>query len=369
MIPAVPSTVPTPVEPRLREILGGVAAFRVLALVWAIAVSTIDIGTGVIGNPLLTVGILAVMAMWTGLTGMWAISGAARLVRRPMVALDIALGGLVVAMDSVVYDGPHAQSFGSAWPLAAVIGAGAVLGWSVGVAAGAGIGMVNIVAALVTDEAGGRGMALLGTLVLMATAGGVAGWVTDRLRRSDSEVAEARAREEFARTLHDGVLQTLAVIQRRSDDGTLVELAREQEWELRDFIGRDRPAAHDDLLSGLRSVAARAERHHSVRVALVVIDTPDVTTGAVEALVGATTEAVTNAVKHGGAGMVTICVDSVDRGCSVTINDDGSGFDVATTAEGSGVTHSIRARVTEVGGRVGLQSRQGRGTEVTLWVP
>ena len=53
--------------------------------------------------------------------------------------------------------------------------------------------------------------------------------------------------------------------------------------------------------------------------------------------------------------------------CSV--KDDGSGFDPATTAEGVGLSRSIRGRMAEVGGRVEVRSAPGQGTEVLLWLP
>ena len=57
---------------------------------------------------------------------------------------------------------------------------------------------------------------LVATLVFYAVFGGVAGWVGRLLRRAEQEVAVARARDEIARTMHDTVLQTLALTARRT---------------------------------------------------------------------------------------------------------------------------------------------------------
>ena len=356
------------VEPRLREILGGAAAFRVLTIAWAIAVTVVDSRSGVLTHRLFAFAMLAAVATWTGFIGLSAQSQPQRLVRPLVVAVDVALAATVMVTDTIVYRGTHPQSFGSAWPAVAVVSTGAIGGQRSGLATGAGIGAVNIVAAAIAGRLEGRVLSLSGTLVLLAMTGAVAGYVSTRLRQADSAIADARARDQFARTLHDGVLQTLAVIQRRSDDGSLVELAREQEWELRDFISHGTTES-DDLLSIVRRAAARAERHHGVRVNVVVIAEPDQPSDATAALAGATAEAITNAAKHAQASTITVCVDRPDQGCTVTVNDDGHGFDVDTTTPGTGLSSSIHARIDEVDGTVSIRSRPDHGTEVTLWVP
>lgn len=360
---------PAPVEPRVREILGGVAVFRLLALAWTFAVTVIDARSGVLHGPMFAFGVLAALVLWTGVVGLWAQSQPQMLLRRWPIVVDLGLAALTVATDWIVYDGSHPQSFGSAWPVAAVLSCAAILGWRPGIAAGAGIGAVNLISASVAGRLSGRVLGLTGSLVLLAVTGAVTGYVVDRLRRADSEVSEARAREEFARTLHDGVLQTLAVIQRRSDDTSLVELAREQEWELRDFIDNGISDSLD-LISALRQTAARIERHHDIRAELIVVDAPRLSEKVSTAIAGAAGEAIVNAAKHAAASIVTVCVDEAEGGgVVVTVNDDGCGFDVESTVAGDGMARSMRGRIDDVGGLVSLRSWPGRGTEVTLQVP
>jgi signal transduction histidine kinase len=80
-------------------------------------------------------------------------------------------------------------------------------------------------------------------------------------------------------------------------------------------------------------------------------------------------EALANAGKHGAASTVTVFVEPVDGTLFCSVKDDGHGFDPATIAEGSGLRHSVRGRIADVGGRVEIDGRPGRGTEVRCWVP
>lgn len=360
----------TPIEPRLRELAGGVAALRLLVLAWAVAVAVVDARSGVLDHRSAAFAVLAVVAAWTGTTGLWAANAPDRLVRPATLAVDLTLGVALVVADWLVYDGPHPQSFGSAWPATAVVLIAVAAGWRTGLAAGLAVGAANVVAAAAVGRIDGRGLALGGNVVLLATTGAVAGWVSLRLRTAESQVAAARERERFARTLHDGVLQTLAVVQRRSADTELVELARDQETELRRFIGSG-PSARTDLVTEVRTVAAQVERHHRVRVEVVVVDEPEVRPDPLEALAGATTEALTNAAKHAAPQRITVCVDlgPDGRGALVTVVDDGVGFDVDTAPVARGLARSVHGRLAEVGGRATVRSTPGRGTEVALWVP
>jgi signal transduction histidine kinase len=131
--------------------------------------------------------------------------------------------------DELAYNGvSHPQRLSSAWPLAAVLTAGIAFRARGGVMAGVAIGIGRAVG-VVLGPGGWTGrdtVSIVSTVVLYALAGLVAGFVTSRLREAERRISLAQAREEVARTLHDGVLQTLAVVQRRAQDADVVRLAR-----------------------------------------------------------------------------------------------------------------------------------------------
>lgn len=293
----------------------------------------------------------------------------------PMVALELAIGAALLVADgwvrppgSVFSTG---QSLGSVWPLTGVISAGVLLGPVGGGACGAVLGACRYLSTLVNDVRDygeGRGLSLASTAVFYALAGAVFGYVYVLLQRAREEIAAARAREEVARTLHDGVLQTLALVERRADDPALARLARDQERELREYLFGSRPPA-EDLGAALRRVAGRFEQEYDGRVqVLAAEDLEGLTPQQVEALSGAVREALTNAGKHGRAHKVVVYVED-DEEIFCSVKDDGCGFDAAATAEGVGLRESIRARLAAAGGRAEIQSSPGSGTEVRMWLP
>jgi signal transduction histidine kinase len=338
-----------------RGLHAGLAAFRLAAWSWLAVVTLAERDR--LARPELAAALLAVALGWS-------LLAAAR--RRVVPLADLAVGAALLAADRHVYDGDHPQGFGGAWPIAGAIAAG--LAWGPWSGAGAGVALGIARAAGSADAAT---ISLVSSGVLYALAGATAGYLVGRLRRAESEVAEARAREAVARTLHDGVLQTLAVVQRRAGDADLAGLAREQERELREWLfGAGPVPASTDLGAALRAAAARAEDRHGLRSDVVLTGaSPAVDPPVVEAVAGAVGEALTNAAKHGEAGRATVYVDVDEDGLFVSVKDDGSGFDPAVTAEGIGTSKSIRGRITEAGGSVEIDGNPGHGTEVRLRVP
>jgi len=314
--------------------------------------------------------------------------GSTRLVRRDpdalldpvMVAVEVAVGAGLLLADGWVYEPGHVfsnqQSLGVAWPLAGALAAGIAGGPLGGLLAGVTMGLARGASALLWAlEApdAHQQLSLVTSLFLYALAGVAAGYLVGLLRRAEREVASARAREEVARTLHDGVLQTLALVERRVGDPALAKLARDQEHELREYLfgaGGVDVIGRGDLGDALRGAARRFEQYHDVRVdVLVAEDLPPLPPGCVTALAGAVGEALTNVGKHAGASHVTVFVEPDGAGVFCSVKDDGVGFDPTETAEGVGLRSSIRGRIEDVGGTVEVAGRPGRGTDVRMRVP
>jgi signal transduction histidine kinase len=322
----------------------------------------------------------AALAVTVAATALWR-TDPAKLLRPPFVLAELTVGFALVAGDGLVRRQGEAfttgQSLGSVWPLVGVLSAGVAGGPAGGVVAGIVIGLGRFASTLLNDVGTydtGRVLSLTSTVFFYAMAGGVAGYAYRLIVKAREEVAAARAREDVARTLHDGVLQTLALVERRATDPALARLAREQERDLRAYLFGDREAPPTDLGAALRAAAGRFENAYGGRTqVLVADDLPPLTPERVAALAGAVGEALTNAGKHGDAGSVVVYVEGDDDGSGVfcSVKDDGTGFDHATTTEGVGLARSIRGRLAELGGRAEIDggAGAGTGTEVRLWLP
>ena len=81
-------------------------------------------------------------------------------------------------------------------------------------------------------------------------------------------------------------------------------------------------------------------------------------------------EAVRNATLHAAARSIRI-EGSVDRGRgSLSIIDDGAGFDTRRRNQGHFGLIGIRERAEEIGARINIESAPGAGTRVTVkWGP
>jgi phage shock protein PspC (stress-responsive transcriptional regulator) len=215
--------------------------------------------------------------------------------------------------------------------------------------------------------------ALVPAFLLLVGLAVIAGPWLLRLNNDLSEERNARIRSEeradIAAHLHDSVLQTLAIIQRRADQPKeIVTLARRQERELRAWLYDGTQVRGEgqarSIGEAIEAVADDVERDFGVRVDVVKVGDCPVDQRS-EALVAAAREAMVNAAKHSGVEDISVYFEASADEIELFVRDRGAGFDVETiAADRRGLRDSIRGRVEKLGGEVSVHSEIGVGTEV-----
>jgi signal transduction histidine kinase len=197
-------------------------------------------------------------------------------------------------------------------------------------------------------------------------------------------------RRQLAQEIHDELGQGLTALQgvldrARGDDpdpellGTLLDNARELSAHLLDATRRIasnlRPALLDDLgLCATLSWLCRRMGESYPTTSFVsdcTIDEEALDDDLRTAVFRICQEGVNNAVRHSGATEVTLRLTSellpAAGAIALEISDNGFGFDV-TRAEGLGLM-GMRERAEHSGGRLRIDSREGRGTTISVTWP
>ncbi|HWC22930.1 MAG TPA: PspC domain-containing protein [Flexivirga sp.] len=235
-------------------------------------------------------------------------------------------------------------------------------------------------------------MALMGIILLLSQGGGierlrdvtVGGLVVllgagilgapfiarffDTLRKEQTERIRATEKADIAAHLHDSVLQTLALIQRRADDPSAVQLlARAQERELRSWLYAEQASSGRTLATAVTDAAGEIETLHGIPIDVVATGDRPLGEGE-EALLRALREALANAVRH-GEPPVSVYLEVGPAAAEAFVRDHGPGFDPDTVSEDRlGVRESIIGRMTRHGGEAQVR-RLDDGTEVRLRMP
>jgi phage shock protein PspC (stress-responsive transcriptional regulator) len=215
-----------------------------------------------------------------------------------------------------------------------------------------------------------RDVLLAVVVVVVALTLILAPWWLRLVRGLSAERAErirSQERAEVAAHLHDSVLQTLALMQKRVDDPREVAaLARRQERELRAWLNGRHGSGELTVAGSLEAVAAEVEEAHGVPVEVVAVGDAPLDARA-EALVAAAREALVNAAKFAPDGPVALYAEVAPERIEVFVRDRGPGFDPARVpADRRGVRESIVGRMERHGGRAVLHTAPGEGTEVEL---
>ncbi|MGI9648925.1 MAG: sensor histidine kinase [Acidimicrobiia bacterium] len=358
-----------PVDRTLRQIVVG---FRYVAAVWITVVGIIAIVSWH-AKPAVIIPTLLFAWLWAIATGL-----VSRDVMRglPFLLADLAVTSWTAAAPAFT-DQTDGATFSGGYPFSTVLVWAYAFGIPGGVGAGAFVSVIALFPGdsdLTTD---------LTTALIYLAGGGVAGWAFNMLRRSEgrridvehmlanerSERIRSEEKAEMAAHLHDSVLQTLALIQKRSHEpGEVGSLARQQERELRNWLYNASAQTSESLAGALEAACAAIEDRHSIGVELVTVgDVP--LDDNLRALVAATTEALTNAAKFSGDDELAVYCEVIGMEARIFVRDRGQGFDPSAVEEDrKGIRESIVGRVKRRGGDAFIRSSPGTGTEIELTI-
>lgn len=208
-------------------------------------------------------------------------------------------------------------------------------------------------------------LSITAVLVAPALAAVVVVGSRDRLERE-----RVLQRQTVAAHLHDSVLQTFALVQRRLDEPDEVRrLIRHQERELRDWLaGRD-PHRPDSLEGALQQVVDEVEAELHASIELELLDDRPLSPE-LGHMIDAAREAMRNAARHGGGAPIRVLAVADGASTEIYVRDDGPGFALDTVpAERLGIRDAIVGRMAAIGGTAVIDTAPGAGTEIVLRLP
>lgn len=205
-------------------------------------------------------------------------------------------------------------------------------------------------------------------------------------RLFDGTLARAAdaARRRLAADLHDGVAQSLAHLKmelelqtviggRRSADSELARLARVADTALSDLratIAGLRNDPTNDLGGLLEQHVAEVSPSSGPRIELDIAGVADLAPDRISDAFRVAQEAISNALRHADADVITISLERDHALTELVVEDDGVGRAGVSGRAGGGVgLRSMRERAERLQGSVTVRDRLGGGTVVTLRFP
>ncbi|MBR1519720.1 MAG: hypothetical protein IJ635_00595 [Bacteroidaceae bacterium] len=181
---------------------------------------------------------------------------------------------------------------------------------------------------------------------------------------------ETRERQILAKDLHDGLGGMLSVLRLNVENG----MPKEETLQMLDSTMKElRHVAHhimpEELLrKGLKSAltdfaisASGVQFHYFGDETRIGQDRELV-------LYRCAYELVNNAIKHAEAERIDIQLMKEEKQVTLTVCDNGKGFDPQQTLTGMGL-ENIRNRIAAYGGDIHLTSQKGKGTEIHIILP
>jgi signal transduction histidine kinase len=322
--------------------------------------------------------VMAALVGWTGFAA-WAYAAPAR--RTPvLLGADLVVAVVAIGLSPYVKGEGLNATLPGFWVMGVVLAWAIRWRWVGGLSAGV---VVSIADLSIRD---GFSQKAYGNVFLLILGGAIVGFLSGLLQqmaaqrdRAERAAASAAERQRLARVVHDGVLQVLALVQRRGSDlgpdgVELSRLAGEQEVRLRGLVQQD----SRDLVAPLGDVdlALLLSGLQDAQVHVAVPGTPATLPAERASEVVAAVESCLSNVRHhvGREAAAWVLLEELEDRWVVSVRDDGPGIPEGrleqSAAEGRlGVQQSIVGRLRDLGGTATVHSGPGQGTEWELSVP
>lgn len=194
-------------------------------------------------------------------------------------------------------------------------------------------------------------------------------------------------RQRLARDLHDAVSQQLFALSMlasaaektihtkpelaEENISDIADIARKAQGEMRALLLHLRPVRLSDesLDEGLTKLIQELNGKTSIQFEGAIQPVHGLNRGVENHLFRLSQEALSNALRHSEATRVVLSMHEKDRLLTLTIFDNGRGFDPNEEKIASYGLKTMKERAEEIGGRFQLRTQRGAGTSVTIRVP
>ena len=329
-------------------------------------------------HPVVGAAVIAGLAVWTAFV-VWAYGASER--RTPWLLVpDLVVAVAAIGISPYVKGAGLNATVPGFWVMGVVLAWAVLWRWVGGLTAAIAVSVVDL---SIRDDFTQKAY---GNIFLLVLGGAIVGFLSELLQqmaaqrdRAERAAAAAEERQRLARVVHDGVLQALALVQRRApelggDGPELGRLAGEQEVRLRGLVQHDSrqlvaPLGDLDLVQLLTTL-------QTPQVHVAVPGQPAVLPAERATEVLAAVESCLSNVRHhvGREAEAWVLLEELGDRWVVSVRDDGPGIPEgrleASAEEGRlGVQQSIVGRLQDLGGTATVHSAPGQGTEWELSVP
>ncbi len=209
------------------------------------------------------------------------------------------------------------------------------------------------------------------------------------LQQENSRLLVQEERTRIAHQLHDAVTQSLysltlfaGAVQQYAANGELEKglpyiqriqhSAQQALKEMRLLLHNLRPTAleNEGLVEALRQRINAVERRANVQGQVITKSELDLPTSIEETLYYIANEALNNALKHARAERVLVMLEQSESYVTMTVSDDGVGFELNEAKKSGGMgLSSIRDRTKKRGGTLTIESSPKQGTTIVVTLP